>query len=179
MRTTHPTTSKLGSYIPLVLITWLDFGGIPWEYLYLPNFFFKILDAFFKVKHYWPYLRNGWCDWCETKRMCISGILDQLCDLPLDLDLEFHGEIGYVDKVWVLPDSNICSFDDFLKFLTWLDTSHKNFWAFTGSRIEFCPDFADIRHGSTQDQSYSLSHPGIPGGDFMFLYRFVRRHNRL
>ena len=44
-------TTKLGSYIPLVmLITWLDFEGIPLETV-LPNFLWKFRVCFFKVKH--------------------------------------------------------------------------------------------------------------------------------
>ena len=49
----------------------------------------------FKVKHYWTYLRNGWSDWCETKRSCIGWILGELLyvtltfDLTHDLDLSF------------------------------------------------------------------------------------------
>ena len=71
-RTTHPITTKLGSFIP-------------------PQ---KKLDVFFQGQTlFWAYLRNGWCDWCETKRKCIGWILGILCDLDLwphsDLDLDF------------------------------------------------------------------------------------------
>ena len=39
MRTTQPITTKLGSYIPLILvITCLDFGGILCKILVLANF---------------------------------------------------------------------------------------------------------------------------------------------
>ena len=52
VRTTQLITRKLGSYIPLVLvITWLDFGGIMLEILFLPNFLRKFRMCFFKVKH--------------------------------------------------------------------------------------------------------------------------------
>ena len=52
VKTTQPITTKLGSYIPLVmLITWLNFGGILLEILFLPNFLRKFLMCFFKVKH--------------------------------------------------------------------------------------------------------------------------------
>ena len=51
VRTTQPITTKLGSYIPLVMvITWLDFGGILWEILVLANFLRKFWMWFFKVK---------------------------------------------------------------------------------------------------------------------------------
>ena len=32
---------------------------------------------------FWPYLRNGWSDWCEMKRKCIGWILGTICDLDL------------------------------------------------------------------------------------------------
>ena len=54
VRITQPITTKLvtGSYIPLVMfITWLDFGGILLEILFLPNFLRKFRMCFFKVKH--------------------------------------------------------------------------------------------------------------------------------
>ena len=48
VRTTQPITTKLGSYIPLVMvITWLDFGGILWEILVLANFLRKFWMCFF------------------------------------------------------------------------------------------------------------------------------------
>ena len=88
VRTTQPITTKLGKYIPLVMvIIWLDFGGILLEILFLPNFLRKFRMCFFKVKHYWTYLRNGWSDWCETKRRCIGWILGKSCDLDLSPDL--------------------------------------------------------------------------------------------
>ena len=31
----------------------------------------------------WTYLKNGWSDWCETKKRRISWILGELCDLDL------------------------------------------------------------------------------------------------
>ena len=46
--------------------------------------FLKISDVFFRSQtFYWIYLRNGWSDWCETKRMHIGWILGELCDLDL------------------------------------------------------------------------------------------------
>ena len=52
VRTAHPITTKLGSSIPRVMfITWLDFGGILFETLFLPNSFWKFWMCFFKVKH--------------------------------------------------------------------------------------------------------------------------------
>ena len=60
VRTTQPITTKLGSYIPLVMvITLLDFEGILLKTLILQNFLQKFRMCFFKVKHYWKYLRNG------------------------------------------------------------------------------------------------------------------------
>ena len=57
-----------------MLITWLGFGGM----MYFLRIFFKIADAFFKVKYYLPYIRNNWIDWQEPERKCIGWILDQL-----------------------------------------------------------------------------------------------------
>ena len=49
VRTTQPITTKLGSYISLIMvITWLDFGGILFETFFLPIFSSKILDVFFQ-----------------------------------------------------------------------------------------------------------------------------------
>ena len=85
VRTTQPITTKLGSDIPLaVLITWLDFGEILLETLFFAKFSLKISDVFFLGQTlYWTYLRNGWSDWCETKRRCIGWMLGEPCDLDL------------------------------------------------------------------------------------------------
>ena len=32
---------------------------------------------------FWPYLRNGWSDWCEMKRKCMGWILGIICDLDI------------------------------------------------------------------------------------------------
>ena len=53
------------------------------------NFYFgklslKKSDVFFQGQTlFWPYLRNGWADWCETKRKCIGWILGTICYLDL------------------------------------------------------------------------------------------------
>ena len=58
------------------------------------------------------HLRNGWSDWCETKKKCICWILATICDFDLthDLDLgcfkvEFRnnsisGIVGLIDVKW-------------------------------------------------------------------------------
>ena len=33
---------------------------------------------------FWPYLRNGWSDWCETKRKWVNMILGPLYDIAFD-----------------------------------------------------------------------------------------------
>ena len=72
-------------------------GLLPWSWLlpdsilerfcwklYFGKFSFKISDVFFQGQTlFWPYLRNGWSDWCETKRKCIGWILGTICDLDL------------------------------------------------------------------------------------------------
>ena len=84
-------------YIFLVMrSTWLDF----WEILFatsvvLANFYFlfSISDVPIKVKHYWPYLRNGWSDWRETKRKCIGWILVDYVTLTFAVTL--HLDLGF------------------------------------------------------------------------------------
>ena len=83
VRTTQQITTKLGSYIPLVmLINWLDIGGILLEIPFC-QIFFENFGCVQGQTLYWTYLRNGWSDWCETKRRCIGWILSELCDLDL------------------------------------------------------------------------------------------------
>ena len=51
---------------------------------YFGKFSFKKSDVYFPGQTlFWPYLRNGWCHWCETKRKCIGWILGTICDLDL------------------------------------------------------------------------------------------------
>ena len=51
---------------------------------YYDNFSLKISDVFFQSQAlFWPYLRNGWSDWCETNRKYIGGVLAIICDLEL------------------------------------------------------------------------------------------------
>ena len=79
VRTTQPITTKLGSYIPLVMfITWLEefFGK-----LFLPNFLWKLFSQGQTL--YWTYLRNGWSHWCEIITMAgLWGVI-QVCSTPL------------------------------------------------------------------------------------------------
>ena len=77
------------------LQTWQHYGPSHGYYLirfwrssvgncYFGKFSLKNLDVFFQGQTlFWPYLRNGWSDWCETKRKCIGWILGTICDLDL------------------------------------------------------------------------------------------------
>ena len=48
------------------------------------KFSLKNLDVFFQGQTlFWPYLRNGWSNWCETKTKGISWMLGTICDLDL------------------------------------------------------------------------------------------------
>ena len=77
-------TAKFGGYIPLImLITWLNFGGILWGWFFF--FFFLISNVFFKAKHYLPYHRNG----LSIEEKCKRGAL-----------------IGYWLTMWPLPFSS-------------------------------------------------------------------------
>ena len=64
-------------------ITWLDYERISVEFFWV-IFFFKIVYVSPQVQTiYWPYLKNGWSNWHEMERRCISWILCELCDLDL------------------------------------------------------------------------------------------------
>ena len=55
-----------------------SYGNIFWQ------IFFTKLDVIFQGQTlFWPYLRDDWSDWCETKRKCIGWILGTLGDLDL------------------------------------------------------------------------------------------------
>ena len=55
------------------------------------NLCLKISDVFFQGQLFWPCRRNGWSDWCKTKRKYVGWMLGILCafDLTQDLDLGF------------------------------------------------------------------------------------------
>ena len=70
-------------YITLVVvITWLDVRDILLETVTLPIFLSKFWMRFSRLNTIWSYLRNGWSDWCESKRKWIDYILG-ICDLDL------------------------------------------------------------------------------------------------
>ena len=83
--------------------------------IYFGKFSLKIWDVFFQGQTlFWPYLRNGWSDRCETKRKCIGWILDTICDLDLwpnswpwpwmfqgqIQNSSFSGIVGLIDVKW-------------------------------------------------------------------------------
>ena len=93
MRATHPITTKHGSFIALVMvITWLDFWRSSVGNCYFSKFSLKMMDVFFQGQTlFWPYLRNGCSDWCETFESALVGYwvwyVTLTFDLTLDLDL--------------------------------------------------------------------------------------------
>ena len=92
VRTTHRITTKRGSFVALVMvITWLDFGKL----LFLANFLKKFRMYFFQGQTlFWPYLKNGWSDWCETKRKyTLVGYWVQYMTLTFDLTHDL--DLGY------------------------------------------------------------------------------------
>ena len=77
-----------------------------WKLLFW-KFSIKISDVFFQGQTlFWPYLRNGWSDWCETKRKCIGCILGTICDLerwphsPLDVSRSNLEKALYHRNCW-------------------------------------------------------------------------------
>ena len=79
-----------------------------WKLLFL-QISLKISDMFFQGQTlFWPYLRNGWSDWCETKRKCIGWILGWIYDLdlwphswPLDVSRSNNSIFGIVGLIGV------------------------------------------------------------------------------
>ena len=56
------------------------------ENCYFGKFSLKLSDVFFQGQTlFWPYLRNGSSDWCETKRKCIGWTLGTYMTLTFDL----------------------------------------------------------------------------------------------
>ena len=87
-----------------MVITWLDSGAV-FKNWYFGKFSFKISDVFFQGQTlFWPYLRNGRSDWCETKHVTLTF------DLTRDLDLGsfevkfwnscISGIVGLIDMKW-------------------------------------------------------------------------------
>ena len=68
----------------------------------LAIFFRKISNAFYpSLKCYLPHLRNGWSNWCESKRKWVNWMLRWLGYLwtwPLTLTLNFQGKM--VSRGW-------------------------------------------------------------------------------
>ena len=86
----NPIATKLGNYIPLVIIsTWLNVGGFLAKALIFAYFFVKFPNRFSRRTIYLPYLRNDWSNWCETRRML--RWLEYLWPWPLTstFDLKF------------------------------------------------------------------------------------------
>ena len=94
-RTTQAITTKLGSYIPLVmLITWLYLGGILLEILSLLNCPWKFLRCFFNVKHSIAHI-SGMIGLIDVKRKGGASVgywvnyVTLTFDLTHDLDFRF------------------------------------------------------------------------------------------
>ena len=116
MRTTHPITTKHGSFIALVkVITRLDFGEILFENVILKNFLWKFWMCFFKVKHYFGHI-SGMVGPIDVKRKgsALVGYWVQYVtltfDLTHDLDLDcfkvkfrnssISGIVDLIDVKW-------------------------------------------------------------------------------
>ena len=75
-----------------------------WRYsakkFFLAIFFCKIFKSVFPSRFFFlPYLRNGWYNWCETKRKWVNWILHWPGYLlPWPLTLNFQGQI--VSREW-------------------------------------------------------------------------------
>ena len=80
VRTCQPITTKLISYIPLVMLsTWLDFGGILLE-TFFAKFSLKFFMCFFKVKHSIAHI-SGMVGPIDVEKG--GALVGELCDLDL------------------------------------------------------------------------------------------------
>ena len=109
VRTAHPIATKLGRYIPLIMLsTGFNFGRILPE-TFFKSFFRKISNLFFPNQtFYLPYLKTGWSSWCETQRKLVNWMLRRVGYLwPWHLTLNFQGQI--VSPEWDFKvKSGIC-----------------------------------------------------------------------
>ena len=126
-------------------------------HFYFGKFSLENSDVFFQGQTlFWPYLRNGWSDWCETKRKCNDWILGAICDLdlwphswpwPWMFKVKFRnssisGIVGLIDVkwkrselIWYWADCMTLPFDHTH------DPKSKNviYNSFIRSNFEYCP----------------------------------------
>ena len=99
VRTVQPITTKLGSYISLIMfITWFDLGGMLLKLLFCHIFFENFGCVFQDQTLFWTYLRNGWSDWCDTKRVALVrywvNYMTWPLTSPMALNFIFQGQIS-------------------------------------------------------------------------------------
>ena len=86
MRTTHQITTKHGNFVVQVMVITLFrfWRNLCWKQLFW-QIFLKNFGCVFSRSNsiFWLNLRNGWSDWCGTRRKCIGWILGTICDLDL------------------------------------------------------------------------------------------------
>ena len=74
VRITDPITTKSDSLVALLMvITWLDLGGILLETVNLANFLYKFRMCFFKVKHYFGHI-SGMVGPIDVKRKAGASV---------------------------------------------------------------------------------------------------------
>ena len=93
----EPLNQSLQNLVAISPWSWLSpyyiLEEFCWKFFFCPDVFFQGQTL------YWTYVRNGWSDWCETKRRCIGWILGKLCDLDLSPDL-WPWPRSFKVKVW-------------------------------------------------------------------------------
>ena len=88
LRIAHQITTKLGRYIPLVMVMNLLIL-LEIFFFFCQIFFSKFWFCFFYDQTFhWSHLRNGWDDWCEMNSWCIEMGAGPTVTLTYDLD---HG----------------------------------------------------------------------------------------
>ena len=152
VRITHQVTTKLGRHILLLLlITWLNFGGIVSQ---------NVECAFRGQTFYWPCMWNGRSDWRKTKRKCISWTRVTLNFAKLNFDIAVIQEL----LVWLMGNE----YANHVVLL--LDHTHDLGVEFSRSKFEIAlPQEVVNQHGTKWCKSIIRDHDI----DFKSMVRWV------
>ena len=108
VRTTQPITTKLGSYIPpVMLITWLDFGGILLEILFFCQIFLEDFGCVFSTSNTLLDISQEWLVrlmWNEKEVHSHSGVT--LCFQSVSAASAFAAAKtfpSHIKTVWAKP----------------------------------------------------------------------------
>ena len=136
-----------------MLIAWINFEEILLEKFSTKFFFSKFQMCIFKVKHYWPFLRNSCSDWSEMKMKCVDWLLVDYVTSPLTLDFSrsilnncISGIVGLIDMKQEESKAIACRTDN---FILPFDHTHDLGLGFSRSKFEI----ACLGHEKDANQS--------------------------